>query len=421
MRAAAGLLFALTLGAHAADDITFDLAAFEKKPFELSGYLEVKPEYQRLDRDAALYALQFAGETRDTLARTGAAAELSGVYRHDDVRLHATAHASGVHDARDTTRDLQFYEAYGAWQARANVAVEAGKRTLRWGKGYAWSPVAFYERAKDPTDPELAREGFVMLTGDVVRSFDGALKTLAFTPVVLPVSDDVNTEYGAGAHWNPGAKLYALWYDTDIDLMVAAEGSRGARAGLDFSRNLGTNLEIHGEWARFNDVPRTVLTTGNKILNEQRTIYGTLLGLRYLTEHEATFIVEYYRNDGGYRADEMRHFYDLVRASTTNPSLKPVAAQAARGGYSAPNALRDYLYLRVSQKEPFDILYFTPAITVMLNRNDDSATLIPELGYTGITNFDLRLRAQFNRGARNSEFGEKPLDARVEFRGQYYF
>jgi len=421
MRSVAGVLLALALNAHAADGIEFDVDAFDKKPFELSGYLEVKPEYQWLDRDAALYALQFPGETRTTLARTSAAAELSAVYRHDDVRLHATAHASGAYDARDTTRDLQFYEAYGAWQARTNVTVELGKRTLRWGKGYAWSPVAFYERAKDPTDPELAREGFVLLTGDLVRSFDGALKTLAFTPVLLPVSDDVNTEYGAGAHWNPGAKLYALWYDTDIDLMVAAEGSRGARAGLDFSRNLGTNLEIHGEWARFNDVPRTVLTTGNKILNEQRTVYGTLLGLRYLTEREATFIVEYYRNDGGYRADEMRHFYDLVRASATNPAFKSIAAQAARGGYTAPNALRDYLYLRVSQKEPFDILYFTPALTVMLNRNDDSATLIPELGYTGITNFDVRLRAQFNRGARGSEFGEKPLDARAEFRVQYYF
>jgi hypothetical protein len=421
MRGVAGLLLALALGAHAADDISFDVDAFEKKPFELSGYLELKPEYQWLDRDAALYALQFAGETRDTLTRTGAAAELTGVYRFDTVRLHATAHASAIDDARDTTRDLQFYEAYAAWQASAHVNADLGKRTLRWGKGYAWSPVAFFERAKDPTDPELAREGFVLLTGDAVRSFDGALKTLAFSPVLLPVNDDFNTEYGRGDDWNLGAKLYALWYDTDIDLLVAAEGSRGARYGIDFSRNLGTNLEIHGELARYSDVPRAVLTTGHTLDVESRDYTSALLGLRYLTERETTFIAEWYRNGGGYSETEMQRFFDLIDAGATNPALKSLAAQAARGGYTAPNAMRDYVYLRVSQKEPFDILYFTPALAVMLNANDDSATLIPEFGYTGITNVDLRLRAQFNRGARGSEFGEKPLDARVELRGQYFF
>ena len=38
--------------------------------------------------------------------------------------------------------------------------MEAGKRTLRWGKGYAWNPIGFVERPKDPNDPDLAREGY---------------------------------------------------------------------------------------------------------------------------------------------------------------------------------------------------------------------------------------------------------------------
>jgi hypothetical protein len=55
--------------------------------------------------------------------------------------------------------------------------------------------------------------------------------------------------------------------------------------------------------------------------------------------------------------------------------------------------MRDYLYLRISQKEPFDILYFTPSITWIYNVNDESYSLAPELLYTGITNFELRLKA----------------------------
>ena len=83
--------------------------------------------------------------------------------------------------------------------------------------------------------------------------------------------------------------------------------------------------------------------------------------------------------------------------------------------------MSDYLYLRISQKEPFDILYFTPAITTILNLNDRSFTFSPEMVYTGITNLDLRLKASFITGSTGSEFGEKPFDFRLELRVGYYF
>jgi hypothetical protein len=83
--------------------------------------------------------------------------------------------------------------------------------------------------------------------------------------------------------------------------------------------------------------------------------------------------------------------------------------------------MRDYLYLRISQKEPFDILYFTPALTTILNLDDRSFSISPELLYTGITNLELRLRGTALVGDRFSAFGEKPNDARLELRVRYYF
>ncbi len=83
--------------------------------------------------------------------------------------------------------------------------------------------------------------------------------------------------------------------------------------------------------------------------------------------------------------------------------------------------MRDYLYLRVSQKEPFDILYFTPALTTILNVDDRSFSISQELIYTGITNLELRLRGTALVGDRFSDFGEKPNDARLELRVRYYF
>jgi hypothetical protein len=75
----------------------------------------------------------------------------------------------------------------------------------------------------------------------------------------------------------------------------------------------------------------------------------------------------------------------------------------------------------VSQKEPFDILYFTPAVTTILNLDDRSFSLSPELLYTGITNLELRLKATALIGDNFSEYGEKPNDARLELRVRYYF
>ena len=89
--------------------------------------------------------------------------------------------------------------------------------------------------------------------------------------------------------------------------------------------------------------------------------------------------------------------------------------------YARANAGRDYLYLRASQKEPFDIVYFTPSLTLIANLADKSWSLTPELLYTGITNLDLRLRATWLHGDAGSEFGEKQNARRVELMARYYF
>jgi hypothetical protein len=96
----------------------------------------------------------------------------------------------------------------------------------------------------------------------------------------------------------------------------------------------------------------------------------------------------------------MTQFFGFVHdayrsyAATGNDSALQKAAQLFDGQYGRPNPMRDYLYLRVSQKEPFDLLYFTPALTTILNLRDRSFTLSPEVAYTGITNLDLRLKAR---------------------------
>lgn len=420
-RIAALLAGALLAAAPAHADEAFDVSSYEKKPFELTGFVELRPEQQWLRRDAAGYLLQFPGQTRDTMGRAGEALEVSGVLRRQSLAFRFTGHAGWSDDARGSDADARMYEAYAGWQANERTNLELGKRALRWGKGYAWSPTAFLERAKDPSDPELAREGFVMATAGWVRSFDAALQTLAINAALVPTTSGLNGDFGPAGHLNPAIKFYGLVLDTDVDLLWAGRGSRGPRFGADFSRNLGSNLEVHGEWARTADAPQALLTAGNALATHRRDSSSALLGLRYLTERDTTVIFELYRNGGGYSEGELARFFDLARASAAQPALLQPALRAAAAGYNRPNAARRYAYLRVSQKEPFDILDLTPSATVIANATDRSYTLIPELLYTGVRNLELRVRMAFNRGNAATEFGEKPVRSRLEVRARYFF
>ena len=152
-----------------------------------------------------------------------------------------------------------------------------------------------------------------------------------------------------------------------------------------------------------------------------------LLGLRYLTERDTTWILEYYRNGPGFTESEILGFsrfvdnaYAQFTANGNNAALSR-AANLARSGYGRPNPGRNYLYLRVSQKEPFDVLYFTPALTVIANADDRSTSVAPELLYTGFTNIELRLRAFFLNGGASTEFGERQNSRRIELQARLYF
>jgi hypothetical protein len=415
-------LLCLPLAAQA-EEFSFDVSSYEKKTYEWGGYLELTGENLWLNRDAALYNLTFPPDDRPgSFDRYRGVLELEGLYRFENSSLHFRGHGETQNDYFGNERDASVYEFYYAARPSDRLTLEVGKRVLKWGKGYAWNPVAFLERPKDPNDPDLSREGFVLATADYVRSFDGPLKTLAFTPIILPVTDDFNSDFSPDDDVNFAAKLYLLYRDTDIDFYVLGEGSRSARIGADFSRNLAPSFEIHGELAYIDDQRIVIINNTNQLEVSEKAVVRALLGMRYLTQNDITWIVEYYHNGAGYSEDQLERFFDIARTDQLNsPVLFNIAKQAREAGYGTPNPGRDYLYLRATRKEPFDIVYLTAGFTSIVNLHDDSFSLIPELIYTGIENSETRLRFAWIQGSDNSEYGEKLNEQRVELRFRYYF
>lgn len=406
----------LIAGMAQAEEFSFDSSAFEKKPFEFGGYLELKADRAWLNPSGSFYKLN--GLDRGTLDRNTATLKLNAKFTQGIASLNLRGAAEARRDDLARERNERFDEAYVSLKPDPGFTLDIGKIALKWGKGYAWNPVGFVERPKDPNDVELAREGFTMVTADFIRNFDGDLKTVAFTPVLIPVGSGHNSDFGQPNHINAAAKLYLFYKDTDIDFTWLGSGSRTARFGVDFSRNLTSNFEIHGEWARIRDFEQRSIDAAGNVSATTRDVTSALVGLRYLTENDTTWIAEFFRNGTGYTESQLADFLSL--ADSTNPALFSKARQISPS-YARANAGRDYLYLRASQKEPFDIVYFTPSLTLIANLADKSWSLTPELLYTGITNLDLRLRASWLHGDAYSEFGEKQNKRRLELLARFYF
>jgi len=412
-----------------AEEYKFEASEIQKKPYHIGGYLEFRPILYGLDKDNAIYQLKFLNRNEGkTIEEYDGRAWLEGSYEKGIVGVFLKANLGLSHTYQGWSDQTKVYEGYGSLKPSSSLTIDVGKRVFNWGKGYAWNPVAFVDRPKDPDDPELPREGYIAATADFIKSFkEGPLKTLSLSPILFPVYDHVNDTFGKLNKLNFAGRIYGLLYDTDIDFLFLVGGSKTNRFGFDFSRNITTNLEAHGEFAFINHQQKTSIDSSGNISKTTFDAKSFLLGLRYLSSMDTTYIFEYYHNAPGYSSSELEDFFSFTHSafdifqSTGKKKQLTKAETLFRGNYGGMNPGKDYLYLRISQKEPFNILYFTPALTTIMNLDDGSFSISPELLYEGIKNWEFRLKAMALVGHKLTDFGEKQNDYRVEFRVRYYF
>lgn len=419
--------FFMALPLALAEEFSFELDEIEKNPLSWGGYAEIKWEHFDSNQGSVFSFLNQPGDSPASFDRFSGALQLDGNYLQGAASFNWLLRASALHDDFGSTDTADVYEAYAAIKASPQITASLGKKSYKWGKGYAWNPVGFINRRKDPNNPDESLEGYITAEADLVKSFNGTLQTAALTTVFLPVWQGVNDDFGKEDELNLAAKLYLLYLDTDIDLLFLSGPSRADSIGIDFSKNLATNFEIHGEAAWTWEQPKLLIAENGSIQRTNEDVLSWLFGIRYLSENDITSIIEYYHNDAGYSEEEMEHFYrfaDDVQEQfrqTAQQILLEQTRDLSLGGYGRPQPGRDYLYGRFSWKEPFDILYFTPALTTIVNLDDSSYTFTPELIYTGVTNLEIRLRFAMLNGAEFSESGEKQNSNRLELRLRYFF
>ena len=412
----------------AQDEYAFDLSEIEKRPYQIGGYLEFRPVLFGLDRDAALYKLRFYNRDEGkTIPEYNLKIQLDGGYEWGRGGAYIKVDSELQKSYLGWSDHTGIYEGYLSLKPSFSLSIELGKRQLKWGKGYAWNPVAFIDRIKNPDDPEISLEGYVVAKADYIKSFNGPLRSLALTPVLVPVYENINEDFGKLNDSIFSLKTYLLFYDTDIDFILFAGGRSDNRYGVDFSRNIKSNFEIHGELALIEDSSVQYIDSNGQVFERHHDAESYLIGFRFLTESDTTYICEYYHNGRGFYEKEITDYFSFIHKGYTrfissgDESDLKEAFNITRESYGRINPMRDYIFLRVSQKEPFDILYFTPSLTWIYNISDESYSLSPEVLYNPVTNLELRLKMGLIHGRGMSEYGEKQNSYRFEFRIKYYY
>ncbi len=350
----------LWFGLVSASEYEFDMDDIETKTYEYSGYLKASHKHQKSRQEKT---------TNSYLAE----ALVGFDYFVGDWTLKSQFQAS-YHDTQseqkstDTTNQL-----YIDYKISSNSRFDIGKQSLMWGKGYFFNPVAFLDRKKDPINPEASKEGYVMARYKYNKSYEKALQNFSLDIVYMPTSQETNDDFLNDNSNTVALKAYLLYLDTDIDIIYFYNDKLQDKVGFDFSKNLLTNFEIHGEYARQNDEN-----------------HSSLLGIKYLTAYDLTITSEYF--DRSYKLPKPESFYD-----------------------------KRYFINKFSLKEPFGIVYSSVYYKNSLNIADNSTQDSMGAIYNFRNNIQLDVSYIKNTGEEKSEFGSKNIENTILSKLVWYF
>lgn len=349
-----------------ADDYTFnfdELETIETKPYEYSGYIKGDYKYQSINESSTSYPSKNKSSQNSYLGELF----LNYQYFIDKYTFHFDfmANYDNTDSVEENTNIIN--QGFIHYKHDSNHQLYLGKKAAKWGKGYYINPVAFIDRKKDPNDPESNREGFIQFNYKYNKVFSkrvqstkkSDLKNITLDLVYIQTSKNTNKDLYNGNSNIVALKTYLLYKDIDIDFIYAYNDKDTNKVGGDFSTNIETNFEIHGEYARFDN-----------------GYYSYLFGIKYLTENSLTILSEY--------------FYQNETQLQNTPFWD-----------------NRYIINSFTQKEPFDVLYFNLYYKNMLNLDDNSHQNKIGMLYTGIKNLDIDFSISKNIGSELTEYGNK--------------
>ena len=258
-----------------------------------------------------------------------------------------------------THTQLRVKETYAGLSA-GDFDFMAGRRIVRWGTGYAFTPAGFLDPPRVPTNPTdrlNLNQGRDMVKADFVHG-PHALSLVWSTAALAPA--------GSNLHDTTAFRYNVLVHGFDTSLIAGDDRGGDAFGGLTFTRVFGQAWEVHGEAA----------------WREQGAI---LMGAKYTTAWGVSFIGEFYTppNTAYYRD------------STISPS-------AGRQHYAFLNAGKSRLRELPGWKQ-WDL-----SASMVENMNDKSYIVILDANRRFGNHFSSYLHLQLPHGGKTTDYGATP-------------
>jgi hypothetical protein len=311
-------------------------------------------------------------------------------------RLQAGAGVALAGDS-DTGATVRLRQAYVRLSPTAWLDVEAGKRLVRWGSGYAFTPTGLLDPPRTATDPQDRlglNEGMVIAQATVFRG-ETALTIAAGAPRAgRPAAATAPQRLVA-------AKLRTSVHGFELALVASGADGRGMSAGANFTHVVGERLEWHGEWLAHERTSFWVARLDPGAAGE-RTM-SALVGLQYTFSSGLNLVLEGYRDGNGLDAALWRRLVDGASASAAQ-----AAAPATTADTSGPSR-RDFLFVRAARSS--SDARWKPELMAIVGADDGGLTLVPASAWTVGTHVDLYVRAVALTGARRSEARNGPIRA----------
>lgn len=303
--------------------------------------------------------LATSGAPRDWRARNLLAASAEGSWELDDsLKLGGAFHAQA--DGDDWS--LHVREAYGRVALSSFADVEAGKRLVRWGSGYGFTPTSLLEPRRDATDPgdRLYRnEGQALLRADVYRG--AASLTLA---VAAP------RWLRAEAPEDPARRLAARVRTSvagvEISLVAGAAPGEGPSWGANVTHVVGQRLEWHGEllahdggtpWSRWADGAPSPRSRD----------WSAVAGLQYTFPAGVNVVLEYHREGMGMNGASWTRLLE-ARAGRVAVSGPPPPGRPSR---------RHFAFARIAPASAERLVH--PELIAIAGLDDGGWTLVPSV------------------------------------------
>ncbi|HVL68351.1 MAG TPA: hypothetical protein VM364_13895 [Vicinamibacterales bacterium] len=292
--------------------------------------------------------------TATELRRTGAVPEAPGPRRRHDQRLVATADAAWSPGERlraaaavagsvtnETTR-LRARELYVRASAASWLDLEAGRRILRWGVGYGFSPAGVLDpprQATDPTDRLQVNEGRLLARADLYRG-DTALSVV-------------------GADGGVAARLSTVFRGLELAAIATAGPGKAPRQAATVTHVIGQQLEWHGE----------VLIEEH----EGAPRVSAAAGIQYTFAAGLNVVVEYHHHGRG---------LDAAAWNDVLAGRRPAGPRPSR---------RNAVFVRLAHAATDSRI--VPEMIVIAGADDRSWTLVPSVTWTPHRRVQAHVRA----------------------------